>query len=291
MQPAAASSMTMRASSTREAMCSLRNAWRRWWATVWVLMYMRAATWLLFSPSATSLETACSVSVRLSQPATGLVAGVVQWRRRMPSSRSRRRMRAWSRSAPAWRYPSRAAFRCLMAWSLAVPVRRMARSSAAEALAHGSGCCAAASAEKARVAGGETLAMRRGRGQGREPRVGVGEGHGGAGDLAGQGLVAGRERGAHQPGRKGRFAGQQPLPCRETGSGLADVTDGGGRAVARLSDLGLDQRGLGARVQAGEMRYRGGEAGDVLCRGRDVAAAQRDHGQNAVRGRGVPVSS
>src|SRR5580700_2491161 len=51
-------------------MLSLRNAWRRWWATVWVLMYMRVATWLLFSPSATRPATACSVPVRLSHPVT-----------------------------------------------------------------------------------------------------------------------------------------------------------------------------------------------------------------------------
>ena len=146
-------------------------------------------------------------------------------------------------------------------------------------------------AEKARVAGGEALAVRRGRGQSREPRVGVGEGHGGAGDLVGQGLVTGRERGAYQPGRKSRVAGQQSLVCRETGTGLADMADGGGRAVARFGDLGLGQGGLGPRVRAGEMRHRGGKAGDVLGRARDVAAAQRDHSQNAVRGRGVPVSS
>jgi hypothetical protein len=33
-EPSAACSMTMRVSSTREAMLSLRKAWRRWWATV-----------------------------------------------------------------------------------------------------------------------------------------------------------------------------------------------------------------------------------------------------------------
>ena len=70
--------MTMRVSSTREAMLSLRKAWRRWWATVWVLMYMRPATWPLFSPSATKLATACSVSVRLSHPVTGRTEGVLQ---------------------------------------------------------------------------------------------------------------------------------------------------------------------------------------------------------------------
>src|SRR5215813_15523296 len=62
--------------------------------------------------------------------------------------------------------------------------------------------------EKARVAGGQAPAVSRGGGQGREPRVGAGEGNGGAGDLVGQGLVTGRERGAYQPGRKGRVAGQ-----------------------------------------------------------------------------------
>jgi hypothetical protein len=36
-------SMTIRASSTREPMWSLRNIWRRWQATVWTLMYMRLA--------------------------------------------------------------------------------------------------------------------------------------------------------------------------------------------------------------------------------------------------------
>jgi hypothetical protein len=35
--------MTIRASSTREPMLSLRNTWRRWQATVWMLMYMRLA--------------------------------------------------------------------------------------------------------------------------------------------------------------------------------------------------------------------------------------------------------
>ncbi len=90
----AACSMTTRVSSTREAMLSLRKAWRRWWATVWVLMYMRAATWLLFSPSATRPATVCSVSVRLSHPVAGLAGAGLQWRRRTPRCRSRRRMRA-----------------------------------------------------------------------------------------------------------------------------------------------------------------------------------------------------
>src|SRR5215468_7174604 len=53
-----------------------------------------------------------------------------------------------ARSAPVCRYPSRAVLRYLMAWSLAVSVSSTARSSAAEALAHESGCCAAASARR-----------------------------------------------------------------------------------------------------------------------------------------------
>src|SRR4029077_5676478 len=80
--PPAACSMTMRVSSTREAMLSLGKAWRGWWATVLVLMYIQAATWLLFNPWATRPAAACSVSVRLSHPAMGLLVGVVQWRRR-----------------------------------------------------------------------------------------------------------------------------------------------------------------------------------------------------------------
>src|SRR5262245_60824313 len=40
-------------------------------------MYIRAATWLLFSPWATRPATACSVSVRLSHPVTGRGRGPV----------------------------------------------------------------------------------------------------------------------------------------------------------------------------------------------------------------------
>ncbi len=37
------------------------------------------------------------------------------------------------------------------------------------------------------------------------------------------------------------------------------------------------------------MRHRRGAAGNVVRGGREVAAAQRDHGEHAVRGVGVPV--
>src|SRR5215472_8875585 len=56
--------------------------------------------------------------------------------------------------------------------------------------------------EKSHVAGGEALAVRGGGGQGRKPRVGVGKGDGRAGDLVGEGLIAGGKSGAYQPGRK-----------------------------------------------------------------------------------------
>src|SRR5262249_35795073 len=47
---------TMRASSTREPLLSLRNTWRMWKATVWTLIYIRSATCWLFNPWATSLR-------------------------------------------------------------------------------------------------------------------------------------------------------------------------------------------------------------------------------------------
>src|SRR5262249_55996475 len=46
--------------------------------------------------------------------------------------------------------------------------------------------------EKAHVTGGQAPAVGNSGGQGREPRGGAGQGHSGAGDLVGQGLVTGR---------------------------------------------------------------------------------------------------
>jgi hypothetical protein len=79
------------------------------------------------------------------------------------------------------------------------------------------------------------------------------------------------------------------LVGREIGADLADVADGGGRAGACFGDLGLGQGGFRARIGVSEMWTRSGTAGEVMCCGRDVAAAQRDHAENAVRGRGIPV--
>ena len=109
-----------------------------------------------------------------------------------------------------------------------------------------------------------------------------------AGDHGGQLIVTRGQRGARQPGGGGGFSQQEPRR-REVGADLADVADGGRRAVPRFADLSLGQGGLGARVQAGEMRHRLGPAGDVLGCGRDVTAAQRDHAENAVRRRGISV--
>ena len=68
---------------------------------------------------------------------------------------------------------------------------------------------------------------------------------------------------------------------REIGADLADMTDGGGWAVACFGDLGLGHGGFRARVGVSEMRTPGATAGDVMCCGREVAAAQRDHAENA----------
>ena len=82
---------------------------------------------------------------------------------------------------------------------------------------------------------------------------------------------------------------RSPGRALQVGAKLAEVAEGGGRAVACLGDLGLGQGGFGARVEVGELPASGRAAGEVLGRGREVAAAQLDHGQHAVRGRGVPV--
>ena len=46
---------------------------------------------------------------------------------------------------------------------------------------------------------------------------------------------------------------------------------------------------VSARAGVSEMRTPGATAGDVMCCGREVAAAQRDRAENAVRRRCVPV--
>jgi hypothetical protein len=70
----------MRASSTRDPMLSLRKAWRRWWATVWVLMYMRPAVCWLVRPWAVRSATARSVPVRLSPVGRRLCQGAARRR-------------------------------------------------------------------------------------------------------------------------------------------------------------------------------------------------------------------
>jgi hypothetical protein len=77
---------------------------------------------------------------------------------------------------------------------------------------------------------------------------------------------------------------------REIGADLADMTDGGGWAVACFGDLGLGHGGFRARVGVSEMRTPGATAGDVMCCGREVAAAQRDHAENAVRRDAYPCA-
>ena len=143
--------------------------------------------------------------------------------------------------------------------------------------------------EQARVAGGETPAVGRRGGQGREPRVGVGEILGGAGGAGGQVAVAGGQCGSGQPGRKSRVAEQEPWPVHQIVAELLEVAEGDGRPITRLGDLRLGQDGFGARVDVSELRAGGGAAGNLLGRGRDVTTAQLDHAQHAARGRGVPV--
>ena len=58
-------------------MSSLRNTWRRWNATVCVLMNIWSAIRWLVRPSATRRAVACSL-VRLAQPAAGLATRPVQ---------------------------------------------------------------------------------------------------------------------------------------------------------------------------------------------------------------------
>ena len=282
--------MTMRASSTREAMLSLRKAWRRWCATVWVLMYMRAATWLLFSPSATRPATACSVSVRLSHPVTGRAAGVA------PVAAADAELAQPPPDAGLVAVGADLAVsaeRFLQAADRLIPVA-LAGVQDAEVFGGGGpgprvGVLRGGLGQAGRVAAGQAPAVGRGRGQGREPRVGVRQGLGGAGGAGGQLAVARGQGGASQPGRQGGVAEQEPGPGLQVGAQLAEVAEGGGRAVARLGDLRLGHGGFGARVEVRELRAGGGTGGEVLGRGRDVAAAQLDHGQHAVRGRGVPV--
>ena len=126
--------------------------------------------------------------------------------------------------------------------------------------------------------------MSRGGGDGRDSRIVRDKGLGGPGGGECQLTVACGQCGAHHPGRNGRIAEQQPSVRSQIGKNPADVGDRGDRAVAGLADLGFGRGVLDARVEAGEVRHLGGAAGDVACRGRDVAAAQRDHGQNGVRG-------
>src|SRR5206468_2090915 len=112
---------------------------------------------------------------------------------------------------------------------------------------------------------------------------------GGAGGAGGQLAVARGQRGASQPGRQGGIAEQEPGPGLQIGAQLAEVAKNGGWPVARLGDLRLGQGGFGTRVDVSELRAGRGTAGNVLGRRRDVAAAQFDRAQHAVRGRGVPV--
>ena len=119
--------------------------------------------------------------------------------------------------------------------------------------------------------------------------MGVREGPGGAGGAGGQLGVARGQCGASQPGRQSRVAEQEPGPGLQVGAELAEAAEGGGRPVARLVDLGFGQGGFGACVDVGELRAGRGAAGEMLGRRRDVAAAQLDDAQHAVRGRGVPV--
>ena len=69
-----------------------------------------------------------------------------------------------------------------------------------------------------RVAAGQAPAVCRRGGQGREPRVGVRQGLGGAGGAGGQLAVARGQRGAGQPGRESGVAEQEPGPGREIGA-------------------------------------------------------------------------
>src|SRR6185437_2980686 len=116
-------------------------------------------------------------------------------------------------------------------------------------------------AQAGRVAAGKAPAVGRSRSQGREPRVGVREALGGAGGVGGQLVVASGQRGADQPGRDSGVAEQEPRPGREIGAELAEVAEGGGRAVARLGDLRLGHGGFWARVDVSELRARSGTAG------------------------------
>lgn len=63
--------VTMRTRSTRELMSSFRKMCRRWESTVCGDRNSLEATSRLVRPSATSSVTACSASVRLSQPNVG----------------------------------------------------------------------------------------------------------------------------------------------------------------------------------------------------------------------------
>ena len=81
---------------------------------------------------------------------------------------------------------------------------------------------------------------------------------------------------ASQAARAGSPSRSPGRAC-EVGAELAEVAEGGSRAVARLGDLRLGQGGFGARVEVRELRAGGGTAGEVLGRGREVAAAQLDH--------------
>ena len=102
--------------------------------------------------------------------------------------------------------------------------------------------------------------------------MGVGEVLGGAGGAGGQVAVAGGQCGAGQPGRQSGVAEQEPGPGSQVGAELAEVAEGAGLLVARLGDLRLGHGSFGAGVDVGGLRAGGGAGGEVLGRGRDVAA-------------------
>ena len=145
--------------------------------------------------------------------------------------------------------------------------------------------------QAARVAAGQALAVGRSGSQGRESRVGVRQGLGGAGGAGGQFAVPRGQRRASKPGlSQGGVADQEPGPGLQIGAELAEAADGG-RAIARFSDLRLGHGGLGARVDVGELRAPQWDGRRCAAgRGRWTLRRSFDHGHHAVaRSRRVPV--